>query len=119
MQPFRGAKGAALVRGEPVGVPDAADEVVHVWLAVGEDLDVDRAGPTRSHDLAGRDGGDAMPEKESGDRITVLAARPRQELEGTPEPLPVPRHVEDAAARQDVTAREVVVEADRAHEERV
>ena len=55
--------------------------------------------------------------EEALDRRAILGADPRQQPERPAEPPPMPGHVEDAAAGQDVAARDVVIEADRAHEQ--
>ena len=104
---------------EPVVLPNPRDEVVHPRLAIGLDLDVDRRRPARRDDLAGADRRHGVAGEEGLDRRPVVRSDSGQQLERPPEAAPVPGHVQDPAARQDVAGGEVAVEADRAQEQRL
>ena len=99
---------------EPEVAAHALDVVVHPRLAVGQDLDVDRGRRAGRDDRRG-DVLDAVTVEHVEEHVRPSSSPTRlTQPERHPERAPVPRHVEDAAARQDRPVGQVAVEAERA-----
>ena len=107
-----------LVGREPQVGAHALDVVIHPWLSIRQELDVDRR-RWPVPDGRGRVGVDAVALQHVEEQVGLGVTDPGDEPERQTEPSPVPGHIERAAAGEHRAIGLVAVEAERADEQRV